>query len=159
MQQKIKNPRLLHVGKSKQEVAAYYKFLRDEIVLEKTEESKQPTEPTSSSSFEEDDKPIGLQKITPKSWWLQFKDGDWLKSQLLIGIVVFVIGAAVWGYLVLWSDQKSQNTDLGNLKSRVDKLENNDNKISQIDKDLSVFKIEVQKDIDFINYKLSHLKM
>jgi hypothetical protein len=159
MQPKVKNPRLLHVGKSKQELAAYQKFLREEFLLEKTEERKTSLGTTSDSTFEEEDKLIEPKNVTPKNWTLKLT--DFFKSNLVITIVATIIGSIIfalaWGYYILLSDQNTQKNRIADIKLTVDNLDKKYDAVTTLDKNISVFKAEVERDIEFIKYKLSQV--
>jgi len=154
----------IHVEKTKDEKAAYEHFLRSPSKLKHTEEFKDSLNKTNDSNFEENVE-NSSQPTAPqgKSFWLKIKDLDFLKNDwgkyITIGVVSSIIGLLIWGYFTLWSDQKAQLQSIQQANKDIDSLmqkyDTTSSKVTELDKDFSVSKVEIQKDLQFLKERFN----
>ncbi len=161
MKQKNHNWRKTHVGKSTGEKEAYARFLQSEFALGKTEEPPENLDKTNTSSFELDERPVSPAP-TEKSWFLKLKDLDFLKidwvKQIIIAVLSGIILLLLTGYFTLWSDLKAQQKNIENLEDDIvqltSKYETTSDKINELDKENSVSRAEILKDLQYIKERL-----
>lgn len=136
------------------EKEAYRQFIHSTPTPLPTVEDDKNLVDTDSSTVEEKDSKAP--KIDKKPLYLQLT--DILKNNIIPAIFVGVALFGFIGYLTLWSDSKATQVHVTDNKDQITKLEkrqeDTQKKLNDIDKQLSVFKAEISKDLEFIKQLL-----
>lgn len=146
-----------HVGKNPQEREAYKDFLSSKFRLDKTIEDEDKLMKSDSSSVDEEE--LKRSKVTPKSWGLKAK--DFFENNWVVGFGVAFIMLIVAGYIDVKSDQGVVREKISGVETRVTELEkdtkNQKDLLSKLSENISVFKSETGKEIEFIKERFKNL--
>lgn len=153
MKVKIAN-RYGHAGKSWNEKEAYKNFLASKFYLDKTESDPVDINKTSESSFEQEK--IETAKIQKKSKWLRVK--DFLYDNWIIALISGVIFLVAGGYISVYREQGVQGEKITTIEKSIETMtarnkESTDN-YNFLKENLSVFRAEISKDLEFIKKKI-----
>lgn len=145
-----------HVGKNPYEKEAYRQFLSKRFELDKTEEDQENPLKTDASTFERDLPDTKSEKPREKSFSLKLQDffkNNWVVT-ILGGIVVLIIGGA----FTMVVKQNVQEEKIANVEKRTSAIETKVDSlstgVSSIGSSLEVFKVEINKDFQYLREML-----